>query len=296
MAETAIEWTDKVWNPVTGCTKVSAGCKHCYAEKVADRFWAKQYPDVTEPHPEDEGVISRPRRFTDVQCHPDRLDQPLRWRKPRRIFVNSMSDLFHEDVPDEFIDRVFWIMRFAPQHQFQVLTKRPRRLAVYKPRWVRGYAGLPEPLWPLPNVHLGVSCEDQKTADERIPLLLQTPAAVRFLSLEPLLGPIELLYPISLWPNGPRYCCNSRDCGCRGEPCDPPAIWSPDSGMIDGVIVGGESGPGARPMDEDWVRSIRDQCVAAGVAFFYKQRIDGGTKVTLPELDGRQWVELPNGQ
>jgi len=397
---TSIEWTDATWSPVTGCTKVSAGCKHCYAEGVAERFWGE-------------------RKFTDVRCHPERLEAPLHWRKPRRVFVNSMSDLFHEDVPDEFIDRVFAVMALAPQHTFQVLTKRPERMRAWvsdpetpfrvtramdslhgTPRAaeeVRPIAGFPgyfasshgtiyserrghrrhmrpdygdqgharvqlhregesqrgkrmlvhrlvletfvgqppspdaqgrhldgnprnnaaenlswgeqgdnwgdskrhgthrryskldqatvdairsraaqgesgEALgrefgvsgtqvrnivagrqwatkaligWPLPGVWLGVSVEDQRAADERIPLLLQTPAAVRFLSCEPLLGPLDL-----------RSCLEDRKRRHVG---------------LDLVIVGGESGPNARPCDVAWVRSIVKQCEAAGLACFVKQ-------------------------
>jgi len=319
-----------VWNPVTGCTKVSAGCKHCYAEKIAHRFWPKS------------------RKFTDVQCHPDRLDQPIRWRKPQRVFVNSMSDLFHEKVPDEFIAEVFGVMavagagdddsgnrpfggtwrdnilahRYGP-HTFQVLTKRDKRMqnllssrsfrekvagAAY--RWAHnkrdaGYLsdcishtapGRAGRYWPLSNVHLGVSCENQAVADERIPLLLRTPAARRFVSLEPLLGPIDLLYPDSLWPHGPPYCCNGIGCGCRGRPFAPPFIWAPDDQGIAQVIVGGESGPGARPCHVDWIRHIVQQCREAEVPVFVKQ--DFGPR---PGMQGRipddLWIkELPDGR
>ena len=256
---TKIEWTDEVWNPVTGCDKVSQGCKNCYAERIAERFWGE-------------------RKFTDVQCHPERLDIPLHWRKPRRVFVNSMSDLFHEDVTDEFITEVWNVMHDTPQHIYQILTKRPERM-----QW------LTHQQWGdhlvEPNVWLGVSCEDQKTAYERIPLLLQAPAAVRFVSLEPLLGPIDLL-----------------------------AIFGHDlyamNKGLDWVIVGGESGPHARPMHPDWARSIRDQCVEAGVPFFFKQVGEWatveefGTKRELGILrvgkkkagrllDGREWNEFP---
>ncbi len=196
--KTGIAWTNATWNPVTGCTKVSQGCKHCYAEREWARLSAN--PKATAYF----GLA-----FTDVACHEDRLDQPLRWEKPRLIFVNSMSDLFHEAVPDDFIDKVFAVMALAEQHVFQVLTKRPERMwrwfdpehdnrehavgqAMREIAASRGSndAGLPE--WPLPNVWLGVSIEDQATADARIPLLLQTPAAVRWVSAEPLLGPIEI--------------------------------------------------------------------------------------------------------
>lgn len=234
---TKIEWTDTTWNPVTGCSKVSAGCKHCYAEGIAKRFWGD-------------------RKFTDVQTHPKRLEQPLHWKKPRRIFVNSMSDLFHDDVPTHFIVSVMAVAEKCPQHTFQVLTKRPKRMLEFFDV---------EMCCPAPNnVHLGVSVEDQPTADERIPLLLQTPAAVRFVSCEPLLGPIDFGVD-----DGPA-CCDGgtaeSPCGCHGAhfifPMDENINW---------IIVGGESGPGCRSMDVEWARSIHEQCVAANVPLFVKQ-------------------------
>lgn len=283
---TTIEWTDETWNPVTGCTKVSTGCKNCYAERLAPKVFAGQFVRMSEA--DMDGHEHRPRRFTDVRTHPDRLDAPLRWRKPRRVFVNSMSDLFHDDVPDEFIDRVFAVMALAPQHTFQVLTKRPKRLLDWRttPRrkelvcdaamrmlrdsnragsvdmvkaWIASGQTLRE-FWTWPNVWLGVSVEDQRAADERIPLLLQTPAAVRFLSCEPLLGPIRL---DSLRDDevGARWTA-FRPRGMR-EPCDTLGV--------DWVIAGGESGPGARPCDVAWIRSIVQQCKTAGVACFVKQ-------------------------
>jgi protein gp37 len=269
---TTIEWTDETWNPVTGCTKVSAGCKNCYAEKVAKRFWGH-------------------RRFEDVRFHDERLTIPLRWRKPRKVFVNSMSDLFHDGVPDDFIDRVFAIMSLCPQHTFQVLTKRPETMRRYMTRGLVGkadgfhmghriariasellaampggphidracaapfYARAP---WPLPNVWLGVSCEDQRAADGRIPLLLETPAAVRFISAEPLIGPIDLRYI----KDGDEPFDSFRPRGQR-EPCDTTGI--------DWVIVGGESGPSARPCEVRWIRMIVAQCKNAAVPCFVKQ-------------------------
>jgi protein gp37 len=223
-----IEWTEFTWNPVTGCSKLTQGCKHCYAERLAARFWGD-------------------RAFTDVQVHEDRLDQPRRWRKGRSIFVNSMSDLFHEHVPAEFIARVFEVMRDCPQHTFQILTKRSERLAELAP-------ALP---WPA-NVWMGVSVEDERVVG-RIDQLRNVPAAVRFLSLEPLIGPLHRL-----------------------------AL-----GGIDWVIVGGESGPGARPMHAEWVESIYRQCRRAGVPFFFKQW--GGVRKarTGRELHGRTYDEIP---
>lgn len=232
-SRTRIEWTEVTWNPVTGCTKVSPGCKYCYAERFAQRLRGmgnKRY-----------------RNGFEVTLHPDLLDLPLRWRTPRLVFVNSMSDLFHELVPVEFIRAVFDTMRRAHWHTFQVLTKRSKRLLTVADQ-------LP---WP-PNVWLGVSVENQAYTG-RVEDLRAVPAAVRFLSLEPLLGPIPHL------------------------PLD----------SIDWVIVGGESGPKARPVDPAWVREIRDQCKVRGVAFFFKQWGGRNRKAAGRELDGRIWDEMP---
>jgi protein gp37 len=263
-----IEWTDASWNPVTGCTKVSDGCKHCYAE----RDWARLAAPRVKPN------LYTGRDFTDVRCHPEKLDIPLHWEKPRRIFVNSMSDLFHESVPDSFIDKVFAVMALADHHIFQILTKRPERMLAWSRRehsrtapveaMAELYVDHPEMAerwpfdserahklgmnpWPPSNVWLGVSCEDQATADERIPLLLQTPAAVRWASAEPLLGPISF----------------------EGVFANP---WGGTDGTnaleaIDWVVAGGESGPRARPSHPVWFQSLRNQCQAAGVPFFFKQ-------------------------
>jgi len=292
MSDTKIEWATKTWNPVTGCTKVSPGCAHCYAETLTKRFAGQQgYPAEYRPWtPENAGE--------NVVPHPERLDAPLHWKKPQRVFVNSMSDLFHENVPDEFIDRVFGVMGWADKHTFQVLTKRPERMRRYlsDPDRLRrieeascivcgatpgglcgfpgddcGLVGFDE--WPLPNVHLGVSVENQHWADVRIPLLLQTPAAVRFLSCEPLLAPVDLA-PYS--PEGVQWNWLLPDGGLGQENA------GDDGEHVSWVIVGGESGPGARPMDIAWVRSIRDQCSAAGVALFVKQL--GKRPVGLPPL------------
>ena len=242
MSKTKIEWTDRVWNPVTGCTKVSQGCKNCYAETIAKRFWGD-------------------RLFSDVQCHPDRLSQPERWRKPAKVFVNSMSDLFHEQVSDHFIDHVFNIMAGC-DHTFQILTKRPERMMEYMTR-ISQVAKI-DYAWP--NVWLGVSVEDQATADERIPLLLQTPAAVRFVSCEPLLGPVDLNKKFICPECGGAGFEDSVYCSfCTGAQAISPIY------RLDWVICGGESGPHARPMHPDWASSLRDQCQAAGVPFFFKQ-------------------------
>lgn len=288
---TGIQWTDETWNPVTGCTKVSAGCKHCYAETVADRFWAKQYPDVEIETNGPGGTITRSRQFTDVMTHEDRLLAPVSWRKPRRVFVNSMSDLFHEDVPDVFIERVFSVMAQAERHTFQVLTKRPARmLAWFRARRfdVKDYAILQTENpgecryawpWPLPNVWLGVSCENQETANERIPLLLQTPAAVRFISAEPLLGPIDLTHVTAgpLCPQRPDHIVDVLRAGTWvlrsglvpvGQP---DFINHSDMERLDWVIVGGESGPKSRPCALEWIQSIVRQCTAADKPVFVKQ-------------------------
>jgi protein gp37 len=231
----AIEWTDATWNPVTGCTKISPGCKHCYAERLAARLLAMRNP--------------RYKNGFKVTLHPDQLELPLRWRRPKRIFVNSMSDLFHEHVPEDFIRRVLRTAAYSPWHSYQILTKRAERLAKLAPRFQ----------WPE-NVWQGVSIESDDYA-WRADYLRQVPAAVRFLSIEPLLGPIK-----KLSING-----------------------------INWVIVGGESGPGARPLHADWVRSVRDQCWKHGVPFFFKQWGGRSPKAGGRELDGREWNELPVG-
>jgi len=234
MAQTSsIEWTEATWNPVTGCTKVSPGCKHCYAERMAKRLQAMGQPRYADGF--------RPTLQEDL------VELPLRWRKPRLIFVNSMSDLFHDAVSLEFIRRVFEVMAQAEQHKFQVLTKRADRLAAIGSR-------LP---WP-DNVWMGVSVETEAYIP-RIARLRSVPAAVRFLSLEPLLGPLDEL------------------------PLD----------GIHWVIVGGESGPGARPMDERWVRSIREQCERRRVPFFFKQWGGVRKKRHGRVLDGRTWDAMP---
>lgn len=258
MNKTTIEWTDYTWNPVTGCTKVSQGCKNCYAETIANRFWGD-------------------RKFTDVQCHHDRLEEPTqnekKW-KGKKVFVCSMSDLFHESVPFDFIDRVFAQFVNLEETIFQVLTKRPDRameyfkyteefgnIGVYACEKDEGFTIL-QYEWPLENVWIGTSCEDQATANERIPLLLQIPAAVRFLSCEPLLGPIDIFKAVgSLQKYGRPYTL----------PPHPKGFNWPNQPKIDWVIAGGESGHGARPMHPDWVRSLRDQCQSANVPFFFKQ-------------------------
>ena len=234
MAEhSAIEWTDATWNPVRGCTKVSPGCKHCYALTFAERF--RGVPG----HPFEQGF--------DLRLVPEKLEEPLRWHRPRRIFVNSMSDLFHEAIPVEYIARVFAVMGRAPQHQFQILTKRSKRL-------VDLASELP---WHA-NVWMGVSVENDFYAGRAVDLA-SVPAAVRFLSVEPLLGPIPEL------------------------PLD----------GIHWVIVGGESGPRRRPVRGEWITEIRDQCLSVGIPFFFKQWGGRFPKSGGRELEGREWNELP---
>lgn len=293
--KTGIQWTDATWNPIRGCSRVSEGCRNCYAEKVAARFsFPAQQGYITEwgdtegyrnegPY---HGLIGKGGQWNgNIRVVDSLMDQPLRWRKPRRIFVNSMSDLFHENVPYQVIDQVFAVMAIADHHVFQVLTKRPARMVEYLKdetltrriiraahqidsragAWMNADDGAGIKVLPLPNVWLGVSVEDQATADERIPLLLQTPAAVRWISAEPLLGEVDLSWA--------QCTCPSKGDAARTRhllqcPADrrPHRLWS-----IDWVVVGGESGPGARPMHPEWARSLRDQCVSAGVPFFFKQ-------------------------
>ena len=239
-ASSLIEWTDATWNPVTGCTEVSPGCDRCYARTFAERFRG------TPGHPYQQGF--------DLTRWPARLDTPTRWKRPRLIFVNSMSDLFHQDVPDHFMVACFQTMaKLAPQHTYQVLTKRPSRLV-----HTSLLTQITQAIGPWPaHVWLGVSVECQAYT-WRVDKLRATPAPVKFISAEPLLGPIQF-----------------------------------DLAGIAWLIVGAESGHGARPMHEDWVRSLRDQCQAAHVSFFYKQHAVRGRKLPLPLLDGERWRQFP---
>jgi protein gp37 len=307
--KTKIEWTDSTWQVTRGCTRVSEGCKHCYAERIASRFDGPGKPFEGLIHPKTNGWNGK------VITLPQNLQIPWRWSKGRNIFVNSMSDLFHEDVPFEFIAAVFWVMSVTTRHTYQVLTKRPERMLAFfewlleksdcgwplhhqEAGWYMTEAisdasdATPEvkalgwtpwregkrhggydncgPGWPYENVWLGVSVEDQATADERIPLLLRCPAAVRFLSCEPLLGPIDLTrIPVPVDMDEPVARCNVLQA----------SDWTNGAAgnNIDWVIAGGESGPGARPMQPDWARSLRDQCAAGqtstgtSIPFFFKQ-------------------------
>lgn len=330
---TGIEWTDATWNPIRGCTTVSEGCRNCYAMGVAARFSQPGQPyeglaRMTNRGPKWTGAIRK------VDTH---LALPLKWQRPRMVFVNSMSDLFHAGVPDEYIAAIIGVMAFAERHTFQVLTKRPQRMldflsrttlascliaaARYKlpPRTVRDEAveALVERVqWPLRNVWWGVSAEDQDTADERVPLLLQTPAAVRWVSAEPLLGPIDF-HRLKLGPHGPYHDALSGSAGWRS---------------LDWIVVGGESGrlgTGVRPMHPDWPAAIQRDCARFGVPFFFKQwgnwappgaaadsaaiagaKVDlvgcpagGGTAVMTETgkrssgalLHGREWKQYPRG-
>lgn len=326
--KTGIEWADSTWNPMTGCSRISEGCRNCYAEGLAARF-----SDPGQPY---EGIAERtargPRWTGKVTRAANRIHDPLRWRRPRRIFVNSMSDLFHPSVPDAWIAEVFGVMALAPQHVFIILTKRPARMREWMMdgeaqirRWyldrtrslakglrfpdiadvlaghegfLQGFenvdiapAGDRRPLktgWPLPNVWLGVSIEDQETADERVPILLEIPAHRRLVSAEPMIGPIDLTrlnlgikvtkgygpariewdalmgcerqYPPDTAPGCDSLKANRRGFGRYGV-----------GAALDWVIAGGESGASARPMSPNWVRSMRDQCRDASVPFFFKQ-------------------------
>lgn len=298
---TAIEWTDATWNPVTGCTRVSPGCENCYID------WSPPFRMHNRHFRDRDGNRSHAiGSTTGVLLHPDRLDQPVRWKRPRRIFVNSLSDLFHDDIPDEYIARAFAVMAQAPQHTFQVLTKRPARMRsllssdffLDEVDRCLGGEGSADALhqavsWPLPNVWMGVTVEDQKHADLRVPILLDTPAVVRWLSCEPLLGRVDIKQ-VSWLDNcscDPIYGAHERHCGIE------PGEWW---GGIDWVVVGGESGKDARPMHPDWARSLRDQCVDVGVPFLFKQwgehdaaGVKVGKKRAGRLLDGRTWDEYP---
>lgn len=338
----AIEWTDATWNPIVGCSLLSPGCTNCYAMKMAARIERMQsgshYAGTVQPSK------AGPVWTGKVALAPERiLTQPLGWRRPRRIFVNSMGDLFHESVSDEWIDRVFAVMALTPQHTYQVLTKRSARMREYitAPKlfdrladrivallngesspvshgaWrldgkggtfgaTRGINGTKAEVspWPLPNVWLGVSTEDQRRADERVSDLLATPAAIRFVSAEPLLGPIDFRNIRRYNPTGAPWIDALRGMVTRGDylarspsecsfntsTCIPGKLPA-----LDLVIVGGESGPNARPMHPDWARSLRDQCAAAGTAFFFKQWGEwrhAPDKAHLKDFIGDRWTRL----
>lgn len=292
MGSTKIEWTQgpdggrgMVWNPVTGCTRVDRGCAHCYAARMAPRLAGRCGYPADDPFR--------------VTLHPDKLGEPLRWRKPRIVFVDSMGDLFHKDVPDVLIRAVFGVMAEAPRHMFIVLTKRPDRAAAWfadveaewqecrkSPSYCRtstqsdlciaeGFANgynvpglrvmMTTPAWPLQNVIIGTSVHDQRSADVRVPHLLRCPAACRVVSAEPLVGPLDL----ARWM--PQ--CNAGTIASMGEGCGDcdPCIYTATHATLAWFIAGGESGTGAAPVHPQWIRSLRDQCAAAGVPFMFKQ-------------------------
>lgn len=331
MSKSKIEWTDRTWSPVTGCTKISPGCANCYAERIAKRLAGRCGYSENNP-------------FT-VTLHQERLGEPLRWTKAWKVFVCSMSDLFHPGVRSDFIEVIFGIMSLLGQHTFLVLTKRPEQMAGFfrnrtlsecqaqipfffdedarldsRIRDYKAINGDGKNRWPLPNVWLGVTAENQEEADKRIPILLQIPAAVRFVSVEPMLSTIYIkrlgVIECTKCRDGERWTNNVKPSVCYK--C---GHLQCINSKVDWVICGGESGPGARPMHPDWARSLRDQCVAAGTKFFFKQWgeyspvYDGKTKYTnvssgvgMDEpcpmyrvgkkkagrlLDGREWSQMP---
>lgn len=293
---TKIQWTDESWNPIIGCTKISPGCANCYAEIMCKRFW-KSWGYEPPPH------------HFKVKFHEKRIYTPSRWRKPRRVFVCSMGDLFHWDVQDKWIDRIISTIASCNKHIFQILTKRPERMFKYfddlanlherpevQDRIMRGghihYQGFHSSVMKyrtgsaIPNLWLGTSVEDQKTADNRIPWLLKTPAAIRFVSYEPALEKVSF----DEFLRCPKCSYTKRDAGihldhhiCGGK--------IPEG--LHQIIMGSESGPKARPFDMDWARDIRDQCQMAGIAFFLKQAPVEGKIISMPLLDGKVWDEMP---
>jgi protein gp37 len=330
VSKSEIGWTDEVWNPVTGCTRVSAGCARCYASALHNkRYRANVQAGLLAVTRKDVMVTGLPvaalramgweglpypdtydTPFAVVTLHPERLEAPLHWRKSRRVFVNSMSDLFHEEVPDEFLDRVFAVMALTPQHTYQVLTKRTERMREYlhdgswdenEPEEVRNRVltlmdenttargeDMAPMTWPLPNVWLGTSVEDQRSADERVPILLETPAAVRFVSVEPLLEPVDLTALDKTDESDPGFSALTWCEGTEGTMGD---------AVLDWVIVGGESGPKRRDCGVEAIIDVVRQCEAAGVACFVKQdsAFRPGQQSRLPN-----WVwakkEMPGGR
>jgi protein gp37 len=301
MGKSKIEWTDAVWNPITGCSKVSEGCRNCYAERLWPRLRAMG------------NTVYVDRNFNDVACHHERLDQPLKWKKPRKIFVNSMSDLFHEDVPDIFIIDVLSVIAEASQHTFFILTKRPERMneifnheTIANDVWLQTSRGVnaEKSPWPLKNLWLGVTAENQQRADERIPVLLQIPAAVRFVSAEPMLGLVDLSSYLSRCSscNAP---INKNDSSWRWNgicwehkcPGNHPQVghFAANAG-VDWVICGSETGPNRREACIEWIGDLCDQCEHAGVPFFLKQMEINGRMVKMPELDGKIWAQFPEVQ
>jgi protein gp37 len=320
MTKTDIEWADDVWNVTRGCSRVSPGCEKCYAERLAGRFAGPGMPY--------EGLVKKTKqgwRWTGkMRLVRYKLMEPLHWRQPRKVFVNSMSDLFHEGLSDGDLDEVFAVMLISCLHEtrgghtFQILTKRAHRMRAYMraataERIARAGGQLMEDgdvwsdvLYEYVSSHgivhdliwLGVSAEDQKRADERIPVLQATPAAVRFISYEPTLGPLSLDRFVGLEP-GNRW----QPCLCAEiDPADRPCLTCESRRSLGAqsglrwLIAGSESGPGARPAELGWYKDVRDQCAAAGIAFFMKQHVAAGKKISLPLLDGRQHAAFPEAR
>lgn len=296
-AKTTIEWTNKTWVPITGCTRVSSGCDFCYAAKMTEKFGNQGFANY-------KGLYGNGHFNGKVRIIEDRIHEPLKWVKPQKVFLTSMSDLFHKEVPDETLYRIFAVMSLCQDFTFQILTKRHVRMnqflngcptheieqhreaifnsniKVAKKRTKKlAFFGAQDWDWPLPNVWVGVSVENSERADERIPALLESKASVRFISAEPLLGGMLIESYLRKKPK-------IYDMGYHS--------W--DRGL-DWVIAGSESGQGARPMNEDWIRSLRDQCVENDVRFFYKQKLDpNGSKISTPALDGKRWTQFPKGK
>lgn len=299
--KTGINWTNASWNPILGCDRVSPGCDSCYAISQARIRAANPNPRVAAAFA---GLTERTDAGVDwtgtVNLLPERLEQPLQWRKPRKIFVNSLADLFHESVPDEFIARVFAVMAATPHHTYQLLTKRHARMRSLLSRGTLGTDGFPDRVeeamaefthasldeWPLPNLWLGVSAEDQHWAAIRVHALLATPAAVRWVSAEPLLGPVDLR---NLQVRGNVFI----DALCGDVKTGEGEIYAACPGSVSWVVCGGESGARARPMRPEWARSLRDQCQAAGVPYWFKQT----GRILARELGipgaGSDWEHLP---
>jgi protein gp37 len=328
VSPTKISWTDETWNPTVGCARVSPGCQHCYAEGQAGRIVRMGGPaaELYRPLVRFAGGTRREGRWNGHAAFvPARLSAPMAWRQPRRVFVDSMSDVFHKDITDEQVAAIFGVMVLAAQNTYQVLTKRPERMRDFFARYsledCLGAAAahrVPGPgrhnwpprrewfdveRWPAPWIWLGVSVEDQARADERIPLLLQVPAAVRFISAEPLLGPVNLRHLDADAAGHAEWCQIDALTGQQtdmGRPC------RDVGGRLGWVIAGCESGGGARPCDVAWLRALRDQCAAGQVPFFLKQAVTGpglaagdgshfksGGVVELPYLDGVQHAAFP---
>jgi protein gp37 len=280
--KTRISWTEATWNPASGCTKVSPGCTHCYIDRTPPfRFEARHFAD---PYPGDTANVGA---STGVQLHPNRLTTPLRWTRPRLVFAGSLTDLFHTEIPAEFLAQVFAVMAATGRHTYQVLTKRPHRMRAWlagpgeaavravlagwahergqqftgSTAWIAAPDLAETITWPLPNVWVGVSAETQDWAHTRIPVLLDTPAAIHWVSAEPLLGPLDLR----------RWLPTGHDERTRTNPTPSSATGAEAAPALDWVVTGGESGPDARPVHPDWIHALRDQCATAGVAFHFKQ-------------------------